>query len=59
MKAHTHTPNILGDIFTVGHLSKSRHGYNKGPSTWIGCDGVIYKYGQKQLRLIIEGNWKV
>lgn len=58
MTAHTHTPSIFKDIFTVGHLSKPRHGYNNGASTWIGCNGVIYKYGQKQLRLIINGEWK-
>jgi hypothetical protein len=57
--AHTHTPSIYKDIFTVGHLSKKRHGYNNGPSTWIAANAVIYKYGQKQLRLIINGEWKV
>lgn len=59
ISAHSHTPGIYKDIFTVGHLSKDRHGYNNGPSTWIRCNAVVYKYGQKQLRLIIDGNWRV
>lgn len=58
ISAHTHTPSIFKDIFTVGHLSTHRHGYNNGPSTWIQANAIVYKYGQKQLRLIIDGNWK-
>lgn len=58
MTDHTHTPGIFKEIFTCGHLSKKRHGYNQGPSTWIAANGVIYKYGQKQLRLIIDGEWR-
>ena len=59
MTAHTHTPGIFKDIFTVGHLSQPRHGYNNGPSTWLACNGIVYKYGQKQLRIIINGKWRV
>jgi hypothetical protein len=59
MTAHSHSPGIFKDIFTVGHLSMKRHGYNNGPTTWLACNGVIYKYGQKQLRLIVDGSWKV
>lgn len=56
--AHTHTPSIFKDVFTVGHLSHKRHGYNQGASTWLACNAVIYKYGQKQLRIIIDGKWR-
>lgn len=58
ISAHSHTPSIFKDIFTVGHLTNPRHGYNNGPSTWLACNAVVYKYGQKQLRIIIDGNWR-
>lgn len=56
MTAHTHSPSIYHDAFTVGHMSLNRHGYNNGAQTWILCSGAVYKGGQKQLYMIINGN---
>ena len=56
MVAHSHTPSIYHDAFTVGHMTHDRHGYNNGPSTWILCSGAVYQGGQKQLYMIIDGN---
>jgi hypothetical protein len=56
MLAHSHTPSIFHDTFTVGHMSVERHGYNQGPSTWILTNGAVYKGGQKQLYMIIKGS---
>jgi hypothetical protein len=56
MIAHSHTPSIYHDTFTVGHTTHERHGYNSGPQTWILCSGAVYKGGQKQLYMIIKGS---
>jgi len=55
MVAHSHTPSIYHNCFTVGHTTHERHGYNNGPQTWILCSGAVYKGGQKQLYMIIKG----
>jgi hypothetical protein len=57
MVAHSHTPSIYHDLYTVGHTSIGRHGYNNGPSTWIPASGAVYKRGQKQLYLFIQGKY--
>lgn len=56
MVAHSHTPSIFHDLFTVGHTTHERHGYNNGASTWVLCSGAVYKGGQKQLYMIINGS---
>lgn len=58
MVAHSHTPSILNDIFTVGHSTIPRHGYNNGPSTWIPCSGAVYERGQKQLYMVVNGKYR-
>ena len=55
MVAHSHTPSIYHNTFTVGHMTHERHGYNSGPGTWILACGAVYKGGQKQLYMIIKG----
>lgn len=56
MVAHSHTPSIYHNTFTVGHMTHPRHGYNNGPSTWVLCCGAVYKGGQKQLYMIINNS---
>ena len=56
MVAHSHTPSIYHNTFTVGHMTHERHGYNNGPSSWLLCCGAVYKGGQKQLYMIIKGS---
>lgn len=58
MVAHSHTPGIYHDLFTVGHTTQPRHGYNNGPSTWIPCSGAVYSRGQKQLYMIVKGKFR-
>lgn len=57
MVAHSHTPSIYHNAFTVGHMSVERHGYNNGPGTWILCSGAVYKGGQKQLYMFINNRF--
>lgn len=57
MVAHSHTPSVYHDLFTVGHSTRPRHGYNNGASTWIPGSGAVYKGGQKQLYLFIKGKF--
>lgn len=56
MTAHTHQPSIYHDQFTVGHTTVKRHGYNRGPDSWIVCSGGLYKGGAKQLYMVIKGS---
>lgn len=58
MVAHSHTPSIYHNTFTVGHMSTDRHGYNNGPSSWIRCCGAVYKGGQKQLYMFIDNSFQ-
>lgn len=57
--AHTHTPGIHHDLFTAGHSTTPRHGYNNGPTTWILGSIAIYRRGQKQLHMVIRGKWRL
>lgn len=56
MTAHTHKPGIYHDAWVVGHTTIPRHGYNKGPDSWILASGAVYKGGHKQLYMIIKGS---
>lgn len=58
MVAHSHTPGIYHDLFTVGHTTTHRHGYNNGPSTWIPASGAVYKRGQKQLYMFVQNKYE-
>jgi hypothetical protein len=55
MVAHSHTPSVYHNTFTVGHMTHDRHGYNQGPGTWLVACGGVYKGGQKQLYIFIQG----
>jgi hypothetical protein len=56
MVAHSHTPSIYHNTFTVGHMTHERHGYNNGPQTWVLCCGAVYRGAQKQLYMIVKGS---
>jgi hypothetical protein len=57
MVGHAHAPRILGKLFIVGHSSVRRHGYNRGPSSWLSTAGIVWPGGQKQLCTIIDGRF--
>jgi hypothetical protein len=56
MVAHSHTPSVYHDTFTVGHMTIPRHGYNNGPSSWVLACGAVYQGSHKQLYMIIKGS---
>ena len=57
MIGHSHSPGWYRGIVQVGHSSKSRHGYNRGPSGWIKADGLIWPKGLKSLIMFIDGEF--
>lgn len=59
MTAHSHKPGITHELFSVGHSSEDRHGYNRGASSWIKCSGLIYKGGHRQLIMVINGRYRI
>lgn len=56
---HSHTPGINGHIWQVGTLSKFKLSYTKGPSSWLHCNGVIYKGGHSQMLIFIGDEWRL
>lgn len=57
--AHSHTPRIIRKLVQVGTLSELYLGYNKGPSSWMHCNAVLYPNGTRQLINIINGQWRL
>lgn len=57
MKAHDHKVAKRYGLVSCGHFSANRHGYNKGPSTWLKGLGVLYKSGQVQTITVIDNEW--
>ena len=59
ISGHSHTPGILRKVFRVGTLSKKRHGYNNGPSSWTHTDAIRYPNNQVQLINYIDGKYTI
>jgi hypothetical protein len=58
VQGHSHTPGIMGDVMTVGHLAKKEQEYNMGGfSSWQHSVAEVYKNGSKQLITIIDGRY--
>lgn len=57
--AHSHSPEIIRGIFRVGTNSLLRLSYNKGGSSWIQTDCLIYQNGGRTLINKINGDWKI
>ena len=55
---HTHSPLKYRDTYRVGTSSKLRMGYNRGYSSWVNTNAVMYSSGQVQLLNTIRGKWK-
>ena len=54
--AHTHTPQLIGDCMIVGTNSNVSTGWqrdNNGSCSWMHGNGIINKYGLKQLLTFI------
>ncbi|MCB0802849.1 MAG: hypothetical protein KDB74_07105 [Flavobacteriales bacterium] len=56
---HSHTPEILREVYRVGTSSILRPDYVRGPSTWMHTSCLIYKDGSRQLINSINGSWKL
>jgi len=57
---HQHTPQILRGVYVVGTLTKLQLPYTEGsPSSWLHANCSIYESGQRQMLIIINGDWKI
>ena len=54
---HTHSPNRGDGHMTVGTNSGLRVGYNKGASSWMHANALIYPDGKAQLVYIVNGKY--
>ena len=54
---HTHSPNRGDGHMTVGTNSGLRVGYNKGASSWMHANALIYPDGKAQLIYIVNGKY--
>tara|TARA_R110002049_G_scaffold7751_1_gene43818 strand:- start:3493 stop:5064 length:1572 start_codon:yes stop_codon:yes gene_type:complete len=54
---HTHSPSRQDGHMCVGTLSGLRVGYNKGASSWMHANALIYKDGKAQLIYIVKGKY--
>ena len=54
---HTHSPHRGDGHMCVGTLSGLRVGYNKGPSSWMHANALVYPDGKAQLIYIVNGKY--
>ena len=54
---HTHSPSRQDGHMCVGTLSGLRVGYNKGASSWMHANALIYPDGKAQLVYIVGGKY--
>lgn len=54
---HTHSPSRQDGHMCVGTLSGLRVGYNKGASSWMHANALIYPDGKAQLIYIVGGKY--
>ena len=57
--AHTHSPKIINGIYYVGTLSKLQLSYNKGCSSWLHANCLIYSNSSRQLIVWVGDKWKI
>jgi hypothetical protein len=56
---HSHSPGIEEGCFQTGTNSKLRVQYNRGPSSWMHTNCVVYANGKRSLLHVVEGSWKL
>ena len=54
---HSHSPQILRNTYQVGTLTHLKLDYNKGPSSWLQTNAILYDDGFVQLSNIIKGSY--
>ena len=52
---NTHAPGIFREVYTVGCNCKLRQDYNKGGSSWLHGNCIVYKGGVRQMIIIVDG----
>ena len=55
---NSHTPEILRNTIVVGTNSKLKLEYNKGLSSWLHANALLYPSGKSQLILISNGEYE-
>jgi hypothetical protein len=55
---HSHSPGIEEGAYQVGHNSYGNLEYQRGPSSWLPADCIIYGNGKRSLLFIIDGAWR-
>lgn len=54
---HSHSPNRINDVLSVGTSTHLREGFNKGASSWMNSHVIIHKNGTAQHILFINGGY--
>ncbi len=55
VSGHTHTPQILRDVYVAGTSTHLHLDYNQGPSSWLNAHVAVYPNGMRQMLSIING----
>lgn len=58
MIAHKHGPGIWQGVHQVGLSAKYRHGYNRGPSSWLHTHGLVHANFRRQLLHMIGKDYR-
>lgn len=56
---HSHSPGILRKVWQVGTSTWLKLRYNRGPSSWLHASCVLFKNGQRQMIISIQGKWRL
>ncbi len=55
---HSHSPQIMRDVFIVGTSTPLKLDYNRGASSWMNTHALLHPNGQPQLINIFGGKYK-
>lgn len=55
---HRHSPCIWQGGYWVGLKALYRHGYNRGPSSWLQADCLLHANGMRQLISYVNEHWR-
>ncbi len=55
---HSHSPKIFRSAWQVGTSTVLKMSYNRGPSGWLHAGCLVYKNGQRQMVVSINGKYR-
>jgi hypothetical protein len=58
ISGHSHSAQIIGGAYCVGHSCLAKLEYNQGPSSWSQAHCLIHKNGKRQMVFVIGGKWR-